>query len=137
MLLKELHNCNFSQHLLIHRHLLLLLLLLCCLLCSFVALFLLLLFCCCFIVSSSLSGTWGANNQSDISTEHRSNCRKYTPQSPKRAKHFPVFLYALYNFPIFFVHCQRQQRTAIYLHIKIVGVLIFYVCISCFYSNCC
>lgn len=35
MLLKELHNCNFSQHLLIHRHLLLLL---CCLLCSFVAL---------------------------------------------------------------------------------------------------
>lgn len=36
MLLKELHNCNFSQHLLIHRHLLFLLL--CCLLCSFVAL---------------------------------------------------------------------------------------------------
>lgn len=134
MLLKELHNCNFSQHLLIHRHLLLL----CCLLCSFVALVvvavvLLLVFHCLIVPQWHLGGEQSKRHFHRASQQLSQNIPHSLKSEPSISQYFcvrcdisPYFSYI--------VSAGRGQR---YISLYIVGALIFYVCVSCFYSNCC
>lgn len=92
MLLKELHNCNFSQHLLIHRHLLFLLL--CCLLCSFVALIVvavaLLLFHCLIVPQWHLGGEQSKRHFHRASQQLSQNIPHSLQSEPSISQYFCV-----------------------------------------------
>lgn len=137
MLLKELHNCNFPQHLLIHR------LLLRCLLCSFVSLFVvavavvLLLFHCLIVPQWHLGGEQ-SKRHCHRASQHLSQNIPHSLQSEPSISQYLCVRSDISPYSSYIVSASRGQRYIhIHIHMYIVGVRIFYVCVSCFYSDCC